>query len=358
MSSVTVNKVGLDLVDIEVRQVGRASTDMFFQDPVLDFTRDYVIGVSELSVPLSQESMLSQTASNNVLMRIKPRLPPPATVHGNIAPLAGPSSLELSRMDIRTPGQFFQSIKDFCTNFTNYDQGTGGARELSAEISMEGLITFRGNADFWFDRYIEFSPYGAEIMCLNTQYVHITALAGGAFSRVPEHLGTAAIAEGVPGGVFRVQQGGVFLGGGRMYDWRGVAPCLRKLEHRMRVEIDADLSVPHNILMEDGVQKMHYNIGSFAFPSNIVLSYDLETGNRNTIAPYYGGRTIIKSKETPTTDWHRLLSTANVQNMRLHVFIVRREYDPATRSWQLVRNELKIQDDEHWDATLKFVQTF
>jgi hypothetical protein len=50
MSTVIVNKVGLDIVDIEIQQKGSAVTDMFFQEPVLDATRDYVVGVSELSI--------------------------------------------------------------------------------------------------------------------------------------------------------------------------------------------------------------------------------------------------------------------------------------------------------------------
>ena len=35
MSTVIVNKVDLDLVDIEIEQTGTSTTDMFFQEPVL-----------------------------------------------------------------------------------------------------------------------------------------------------------------------------------------------------------------------------------------------------------------------------------------------------------------------------------
>ena len=54
MSSVIVNKVDLDLVDIEIEQTGTSTTDMFFQEPVLDHTRDYVVACSELSVPIQE----------------------------------------------------------------------------------------------------------------------------------------------------------------------------------------------------------------------------------------------------------------------------------------------------------------
>ena len=69
MSNVTVNKVGMDIVDVEVREKGKASTDMFFQDPILDYTRDYVVGVSELSVPLNSEPMFSKNPANDVILK-------------------------------------------------------------------------------------------------------------------------------------------------------------------------------------------------------------------------------------------------------------------------------------------------
>ena len=47
-----------------------------------------------------------------------------------------------------------------------------------------------------------------------------------------------------------------------------------------------------------------------------------------------------------------------VSYMRLHVFIVRREYNEASGEWSLVRNELTMRDQDYWNATLKFVQTF
>ena len=75
MSNVTVNKIGMDIVDVEVRSKGKPTTDMFFQDPILDFTRDYVIGVSELSIPLNAEPMLSVNPENDVLFQVRVRDP-------------------------------------------------------------------------------------------------------------------------------------------------------------------------------------------------------------------------------------------------------------------------------------------
>ena len=131
----------------------------------------------------------------------------------------------------------------------------------------------------------------------------------------------------------------------------------------MRIEIDEDLSVPANILLENGVQKVHYNIGSFAFPTEVEQEVGTEGGLPiqqllKFKSKLLTGKYIVKAKDTPTTDWYRLLATANVQNMRLHVFIVRREWNEASGAWSLVRNELTMRDQDYWNATLKFVQTF
>ena len=131
----------------------------------------------------------------------------------------------------------------------------------------------------------------------------------------------------------------------------------------MRIEIDADLSVPANILLENGVQKVHYNIGSFAFPTEVEQEIGIDDGlARGRLLKFKSklltGKYIVKAKDTPTTDWYRLLATANVQNMRLHVFIVRREWNEHLKTWSLTRNELTMRDQDYWDATLKFVQTF
>ena len=73
MTTVITNKIGLDIVDIEVEQTGEAETDMFFQEPVLDASKDYVVGVSELTVPLSAEQMLTNNSTiiNGVLLEFK-----------------------------------------------------------------------------------------------------------------------------------------------------------------------------------------------------------------------------------------------------------------------------------------------
>ena len=76
------------------------------------------------------------------------------------------------------------------------------------------------------------------------------------------------------------------------------------------------------------------------------------------ISESYVGDTELKSKNEPTADWYKLQDSSNLQNMRLHIFVVRRDFDQATNTFKLVRNKLRMSEASSWKLTLKFVQLF
>ena len=59
MSNVIVNKQNTDVIDLTVEQAGISRSEFFAEEPILDATRDYVCGVTELCVPLSEEPMIT-----------------------------------------------------------------------------------------------------------------------------------------------------------------------------------------------------------------------------------------------------------------------------------------------------------
>ena len=136
------------------------------------------------------------------------------------------------------------------------------------------------------------------------------------------------------------------------------------MESRLRIEVDADLAIPANILVENGKQKMHYNIASFALPnqykSEIVMNQadDQVQSDVCIISESHVGDTIIKDKLSPVSDWYKLKDSSNLQNMRLHIFVVRRDWDATTNTFKLVRNKLNMSDLTSWKLSLKFVQLF
>ena len=368
MSNVTVNKVGMDIVDVEVRQKGKASTDMFFQDPILDYTRDYVVGVSELSVPLNEEPFLTKNPANDIILKVCNRDPfidyrDPGIQMGRFG------DFSLSRSNITSVGEFYHALTQFSVQWRGVfgaPADGGPVRDFQIRTLAGGRVSIEGNGEFWINHFVLLSGYGQELLGFSTPYIHysIDFMAGTPLTGDPSLLTQDGLsARGIPQGLFVDQDIGALRNiAGTL---RHVSPveCVSRLEHRMRIEIDADLSVPANILLENGVQKVHYNIGSFAFPTEITQTMTViggVAGPEDLIfrTKLLTGKYVVKSKDTPTTDWYRLLATANVQNMRLHIFIVRREWNEATGTWSLIRNELTMRDQDSWDATLKFVQTF
>ena len=120
MSSVIVNKVDLDLVDINIEQTGEAQTDMFFQEPVLDHTRDYVVAVSELSVPIQEEPMLSNRDKNNKLLYIRRKIQGGTIASADVTIASSLATLRIGNKRLSTPADFIREIHKFFYTFSTY----------------------------------------------------------------------------------------------------------------------------------------------------------------------------------------------------------------------------------------------
>ena len=361
MTSVVANKIGLDIVDIQISQTGDAETDMFFQEPVLDKKRDYVVGVSELSIPLTSETPLSMTKGNltdnflEIRNRVNTNFNPgqPAYAlnpgHEALGTIANDVvRFKLSQHSIIAPVDLVKALHVY---FETVSNALGLVLYMSTTPS--GVLSVWAEPDFWTLHWIRLSRYAQEIIGHPEDGIAFYWNVNGNKSRVwSEQIDPAT-------NNFWEADNAAFI---QVHEFRLNYSIYRYLDHRLRVELDADLAIPANILVENGSQKMHYNIASFAIPqkyearvsvTNMVMDSPI-----THVSHLYIGNTIMKAKETPTTDWYKLTSAANVQNMRIHVFIVRREWDREKNIWELVRNKLTLQEDQTWFATMKFIQQF
>ena len=385
MSTVIVNKVDLDLVDIEIEQTGTSTTDMFFQEPVLDHTRDYVVAVSELSVPIQEEPMLSNRRKNNYLLYIRRKVAGQDDTHADcVIGTNNPqtvqqkkdhnlSSFRIDNKRISSPTDFVRHVNKFFSAFaTQYAQAANPAVvadsanfKVITDISPSAILDIAAPGYWWNAFYIELTPYGKELLGYNddklakgidgiSKYVQLSRTAAGADvsrTEIFDANDQFIIDPAVAGNEWATNHGN-----------SATHSMLRYVEHRIRVEIDADLSIPSNVLIENGVQKMHYNIGSFPIRHNYNGSISITTGNvidRVGIeSPINIGNLLVKSRSDLTSDWYTITNPANVQNMRLNLIMLRREWNRVTNKWELVRNTLVIDEKAVWNATLKFVQTF
>ena len=366
MSSVIVNKVGLDLVDLNIEQTGEPQTDMFFQEPLLDHTRDYVVAISELSIPLGEEPMLSNIDSdkNRTLGYIR-RKSDGGTVD------------DVPYATLRTDRRLCNSPSDLCNRVSNFfytfwklysqnataqlDAIVKGHNDNSviAHFTTSGVVTVSATRLWWNNFYFELTPYGIEILgfdktrLVSGKYLQFSLALDNTVSSTNMLDNNDQFIFNTPANAIKAQK----------LETLSDHSIFRYAEHRLRVEIDADLSIPSNILIENGNQKMHYNIGSYAisheYTGEITISNDnILSSEIKLQTPIYIGNTVVKSKVDPTSDWYTIVSSANVQNMRLTVIVLRREWNRVSEKWELVRSKLKMDPKAMWSATLKFVQTF
>ena len=366
MTTITTNRIGLDIVDIQVEQTGEPQTDMFFQDPILDQERDYVLGVSELSIPLSSEPMVTDNVFllNEAIIEFKAKRS--AAGAGNMLARGAVAStiadnrarFKLKSRMVVTPVDIIHEMSNFVFTFQQLiNSAQGGFHQAGYELAVlaspSGILRFRGNSQFWNDFVLEFSDFGKELLGYDQ------SLVGLVWTAAMDNPSTQE-SDIVLGGAFVHSDNLGFIGA---YEISLKYSAFRYIENRLRVEVDADLAIPSNILVENGVHKLHYNIASYALPQlyegRISISNDpVVSTTTSHLTHFYTGNTIVKAKQTPTTDWYKLLSASNVQNMRLHIFIVKRAWDFANKTWKLVRNKLTIAENATWFLTLKFVQQF
>jgi hypothetical protein len=367
MTTITTNKLGLDVVDIQIENTGTANTDMFFQEPVLDQERDYVLGISELSIPLSKEPLITGNAAllNESILEFRGK----RNAVGGAGMLArgggvivdARARFKLNQQLVVTPVDIVQHLSNWVYTFQTYINSNppgaihNGGYVIMLLASPSGILRLRGNTQFWQDFAIEVSSFGRELLGYTQEVIGLVWVAGQASP-------STQLSDIIVNNVYVHSDHASYAGGGAI-EVTFQYSVFRYIESRLRVEVDADLAIPSNILVENGTHKVHYNVASFALPQNYQgitsISNDPVVSTKvSHLTHFYTGNTVIKAKDTPTTDWYKLLSAANVQNMRLHIFVVRRDWDIGNNTWKLSRNELTMSPNATWFATLKFVQQF
>ena len=376
MSTVIINKVDLDLVDINIEQTGEAQTDMFFQEPVLDHTRDYVVAVSELSVPIQEEPMLSNRPKNSKLMYIRRKVAGEGFSHADVIIDSPLTTFRINNKRLSTPVDFIHAVQQFfyifATYYTqaidpngNYPAVTANHADYAVSVSLSpsGIITIKAPGTFWNRFFIELEPYGRELLGFEDSQLIVIPQPHNLNRYVLQYSQSAANVVSTSDMFLANDDFIIFAGAWTTKISRSALhSSLRYAEHRIRIELDADLAIPANILIEDGIQKMHYNIGSFAikheYSGSISMNADNSLDKIGIVSPVHIGNLLVKSRTDSTSDWYTISNASNVQNMRLNVIMLRREWDRNLEKWILVRNRIIMDPKASWNATLKFVQTF
>ena len=73
MTSVILNRGNVDVTDVFVEQAGSASCEIVTEQPLLDSTKDYVMGCTSCIVPLTEEPMMTFDLNTALLFKVRLR---------------------------------------------------------------------------------------------------------------------------------------------------------------------------------------------------------------------------------------------------------------------------------------------
>ena len=154
-------------------------------------------------------------------------------------------------------------------SFQDYINSAGGGYQLNGYglillAGPSGIFRLRGNAQFWQDYAIEVTEFGRELMGYDQSLIGLVFALG-------EASASTQVSDVVVADRYVYSDHASYAAGGA-FEIPFQYSVFRYIESRFRIEVDADLSIPSNILVENGQHKVHYNIASYALPQKYELT--------------------------------------------------------------------------------------
>ena len=371
MATAITNYSNTDIVDFTVEQSSTSRTEIFTEEPILDATKDYVVSVTEMAVPLSEEPMITWRLTVQTLLVIRRRKigAQPNGLEDEVNAAYHPNLTLQEDMKMYTPSDFLaivaswaslfsrkcyeigfpadyvnvEIVANFNTEATSINPAQNNSL-LSVSLTPSGVVQLKGSHTFWQNFYIVPYPYGQQLFGFSRDLILFTGTEPD-----PAELITA--------GVITASQ---IANARTKITYQGDYSVFRFLEERMYISIEAgDLALPFNQLIRDGVETKSHSLATFPFETNYKTTIKTENGRIQSSIELemdtHISRTHFQSKTDPTFSWHLLTSSYMVQNMRLELFITRRRWNEHTHEWYYSKEPVKIHEDGVWNTSLKFI---
>ena len=392
MSSVFLNRGSLDVTDVQIEQAGKSSAEILTEQPLLDSTKDYVMGVTSCVVPLSEEPMMTYDVSTSQLFEVKRR---------KFGAVAGQMSLD---DDLGALGPHYCTLKagykiysvtDLVTFLAQWaavlsntiaDKGLSldgagdtlevnvaiaarhasidarvinGTRLLGISLTPGGTIQLVGSSIFWNNFYIITSAYCREILGFSGGTLSVSYTAGQLNTDEANLLFTNQYADiliATP--VTQLDPTIPAQINGANYS------IFRKTEERMLISVEVALSIPMNLSIVNGTETRTHTVATFPIESKVVSTVTAGNGTLHDKTDLsietHMGRIHLLKKTNGNVQWYPLTSSFAIQNSRVELFMTRRRFSTVNdvNKWYTDRKPFKIHDDGVWSASLKFVSVF
>jgi len=134
----------------------------------------------------------------------------------------------------------------------------------------------------------------------------------------------------------------------------------RHFDHRVRVEIESQMGTPVTVAWTtQGQQKMSHMIATFPISTRTQTAIELNSEGVATQNTRYQTDVLLgditwRSAESKVSERYLLNSSQYFHNIRLEVFIVRKEWHIAKGEFEFAKEKMVFEDGESWTAKLRF----
>jgi hypothetical protein len=261
--------------------------------------------------------------------------------------------------------EYFDEIRNTYGNSHNGLEGAehgGGnnvtAANMLADDFVRVLLTPNGTIRFYFSAvftkhfFIETSHYAVKLFGLNPSDNRIIGFRTAAGVVV---TGEKAL-RGDP-------LGAVIVAGetGETVVLMCKYPVIRHFDHRVRLEMDSS-GMPVPAIVDwgtDNKQRVRHTIATFPINQKFETSISLNTQGANTgsisfATKMFLGDIVFRKAEDKISERYEIQNSQFFQNIRLEVYIVRREWNTATNEFVFKRRGITLADGESWTCKLRF----
>ena len=393
MSSIILNRGNVDVTDLEIEQGGSNASEIMTEFPLLDSTKDYVMGVTACVVPLTEEPMLTYDITSAQLFTIRRRKNAAApNSAADQLDFIGPAVASAGKESCTiVPGYKFFSITDLVTFLANWTAivsnaisdmglsqdgagntincnvviprnhasidrragGNTGRRLLGVSLTPGGTLQFVGSPIFWNNFYIVSNSYCREI--LGFQPIISVSYTNNQVNSLPQNLiagePAAILVQAVPLPATHPDQ-----------DVNADYTIFRKTEERMLISMEVDLTVPMNLSIVNGLETRTHTVFTAPLQSDIISTVTAGNGviqdTTNLTLTALQGRVHLLKKTNGNVQWYPLKSSYMIQNSRCSLYMTRRRWSMLNNNWFTDRQPFKVAKDGVWNASLKFVSVF
>ena len=393
-----------DVVDVGVSSTNPI-VDAILEHPILDGTKKYSIEVTEFTSPLSTEPPLPLIATfqgalhdTMLLFRLRRKTDSVPVIHANNQlvniPLNGAAPNQdnlgavLGQLDtfthdayrpFRTPNDMVFYLQEYFDEIKSvYDRSHHGldgashgglpnitAAAMLADNFVKVLLTPNGTIRFYFSEifakhfFLETSNYGVKLFGLNptdNRIVAFRTVGGGPGGPVLTGINALVYPEG------HAHAGEIQAGGtGETVVLQCKYPLIRHFDHRVRLEIDSS-AMPVPAVIDwgtDNKQRVRHTIATFPINQQYETGIALNTqgaqeGNISFATKLFLGDIVFRRAEDKISERYEILNSQFFQNIRLEVFIVRREWNTTTSEFVFKRRGITLADGESWTCKLRF----